>query len=302
MGDVGNKVPALALRFRQRIRHGIERRGQLADLVAAVGVLHTDVKIAGGIGAGGLHHLLNRLGLAHGGQGAGHKGNEQNNGGGHEEQGNERAPDLHQLHRFHDGHHHADDGGAVFIFRHGNGHNELLIGIDAAQIGTRFVDRMLPENGLHHLVGKGDDLAHNAFIRGQQHIAAAVADQKIHIRHTGRHTRQIAQRVVRLLILLRRDQIRRRHVGHQLGAVLHLAALFLHGIAVAQGIKGYAQQQQRQQHHAGCQQKLLPIQVLKAFFQSFHGRLTLLQTCIRRPKRFSAPTGRKHSPPFRAGA
>ena len=72
MGHVGDEVTPLPLRLLQGVRHGVKRRGKLADLAAA-GLLHPHVKVAVGVGAGGLHHLRDGADLLRGGDGAGHE-------------------------------------------------------------------------------------------------------------------------------------------------------------------------------------------------------------------------------------
>ena len=300
MGHVGDEVPPLPLRLLQRIRHGVERRGQLADLAAAACLLHPHVKVAVGVGTGGLHHLRDRLDLLHGGNGAGHKRHQQDDGAEHEEQADERPPHLHQGRAVHNGQHKTQH--RPVLAGHGHAHHELLLLVDAHGAAA-LVAVALGKGPGHDLLRHPDGLAHQPRVGGQQHVAVPVADEEVHIRHPGGHTGQRPQSVLlRGGRLVAGQQIAHRQLGDEVGPVAHLAALLGHGVVVAQGIERHAQQHHGQQHHTGAEHELPPVQAAHGTFDPLPHGLTSLQTCSPRPTRSSAPTGRRRSRSSPAGA
>ena len=283
VGHVGDEVAALPLRLLQRICHGVECRGQLADLAAAAGLLHPHVKVAAGVGPGGLHHLGDGLDLLHGRNGAGDEGNEQDDGAEHEKQADERPPHLHQRRAVHDGQHQAQHIPA--LVGHGHAHHELLLLVDAH--GTApLVAVFVGERRFHDLLRHPDGLAHQPRVGCQEHVALPVADQEVHVRHAGRHACQRPQRV--LLCILRvvaGQQVVHRQLRDQVGPIPHLAALFLHGVVVAQGVERYTQQYHGQQHHTGAEHKLPPVQAVHGPLDPLPHGFTSLRTCSPRPTR-----------------
>ena len=181
VGHVGDEVPALPLRLRQRIRHGVEGLGQLTDLVAAVQLRDAHVEVTGGIGAGGLHHVGDGLDLPHGGDGAGQKGDQQNDGGGHQEQADKGAPHLHDLRLVH---HRQHDAQQLAVLAHdGDGHGELLGGVGVVDVAAALIQGLFRQDVIHDLLGDHDAAAHQIVVGGQQYIALGRADEEVHIRH-----------------------------------------------------------------------------------------------------------------------
>ena len=259
MRDVGDELASLALGFRQGVGHVVEGRRQLADLVAAAGVLHAHVEVSGGIGPGGLDHLPDGLNLAHGGQGAGHKGDQQDDGRGHEEQADEGAPHAHQGPGVHHRQDHAH--GAAVLLGDGHRHHELPEVICAADAAAALVKALVPENGVLNLLGDGHHLASQPFIRGQQGVALVVAQEKVRLGKPGGQGDEILQAGAGGLPV--GGQIVPGHIGNELRVLAHFAAPLGHGVVIAQGVKRHAQQQKRQQHHARRQQELLPIETVE---------------------------------------
>ena len=259
MGDVGNEVAALALRLRQGVGHVVERRRQLADLIVAAGVLHADIEIPGGISPGGPGHFPDGLDLAHGGQGAGHEGNQQDDGRRHEEQADEGAPHAHQGPGVHHRQHHAH--GAAVLPGHGDAHHKLLQIICAADAAAALVKALIAQDGVLDILGHGHHLAPQALVGGQQGVSLLVAQKKVRLGKAGGQSHQVLQ--TGALGLAVGGQIVPGHVGNKLRMLAHLAAALGHGVVIAQAVKRHAQQQQRQQHHPGRQQKLLPVQTVE---------------------------------------
>ena len=266
VGHIGDKVPALTLRLRQRVRHGVEGLGQLTDLVAAVQLGDAHVEITGGIGAGGLHHVGDGLDLPHGGDGAGKERDQQNDGGGHQEHADEGTPHLHDLRLVHHCQH--DTHQLTFAAENGNGHGELLDAVGAVDVAAALIQRLFPQNVVHDILGDGDAAAHQLLVGGQQHVALGRADEEVHIRHAGRHVRQLPQ--CGALVdagVSGGGKVVGGHLGDQLGAGAHLAPLVRRGGAVAEGKEADAQQQQRQQHHTGGQRELMPVETVESPFE-----------------------------------
>ena len=259
MGDVGDELASLVLGFRQGVGHVVEGRRQLADLVAAAGVLHAHVEVSGGIGPGGLDHLPDGLNLAHGGQGAGHKGDQQDDGRGHEEQADEGAPHAHQGPGVHHRQDHAH--GAAVLLGDGHRHHELPDVVCAADAAAALVKALVPENGVLDLLGDGHHLASQPLVGGQQGVALVVAQEKVRLGKPGGQGDEILQAGAGGLPA--EGQIVPGHVGNELRVLAHFAAPLGHGVVIAQGIKRHAQQQKRQQHHARRQQELLPIETVE---------------------------------------
>ena len=92
MGDVGNKLPALALRLLERFRHIIEGSRQLSNLIVTAAVVHADIKVSFGILPRSFDHVPNGLHLPHGGHRGGHKGNHEHHKRGHKEQAHKALP------------------------------------------------------------------------------------------------------------------------------------------------------------------------------------------------------------------
>ena len=258
MGHIGDKVPALALRLLQGVGHGIEGGRQLTDLAAVTGLLHPYIEIAAGIGTGRLDHLGQGLYLPHGGDKAGHERQQQDNGAGHKEQGDEGTPHLGQLRAVHHRQHQSQRV-AVRVC-HGHAHHELLFLI-YAHGAAALVQSLAAQHRLGNVLGDNDGLSGQIGIRRQQDAAGGVADQEVHVRHPGGHPRQRAQSVLLIpLGILAGGEVVHGQLRHQQGAVAHLLPLFRQGVVIAQGVKGHTQQRQRQQHHAGGQHELPPVE------------------------------------------
>ena len=263
------------LRFLQRIRHRVEGRGQLADFVGSVAVLHAHVKLAAAVGARGLHHLADGLDLAHGRQRADDEGNQQNDGRGHEEQPDKRAPHLHERAVFHHGEDDTDKLTGLRVHRR-DADDVLLELVHGPQTRPPLV-AALAHDLLRDVRGQGNRFVHDLLVRGEQDVAVCVADEEVDVRDHGchaRHAHQVLLLIVRLAAV-RCLEKRDGDAGHELRAVVHLVALFRDGVVIAQRKERHAEQQHRQQHHTGCQEKLLPVETAKALFQGCRHRFHL---------------------------
>ena len=265
MGDVGDEVPALALRLRQRVRHVVKARRQLADLIAPVGVLHPHVEVPGGVGPRGLHHLPDGLDLPHGGQGGDDEHQQQDNGGGHEEQADEGPPHPHDGAGVHHRQHHAD--GLVAVLN-GDAHHELFGGVGTAQTAAALIQAAARQDLLRDLLRDGHHLAPQPLVRRQQGIAAVVAHQKFGVGHGATQTDEALE--VFILRLAAGLQVVHGHLSNETGPLLQLVPPLGEVIVIAQGEKGHAQQQQRQHHHAGGQGELLPVEPAEPFLALCH--------------------------------
>ena len=265
VGDIGDELPALALRLLKALRHIIERGRQFADLIVPAVVVHADVKIALGILPGGRRHFPDRLDLPHGGNRGCHEGDHQHHQGRHEKQAHEALP--HGVQRGAGGHgehlaHHLAAGG----IHGGHAHHEPLVFIQAAQIvpgGGLALLHNLPG----HLCRHGHRHAGQVLVRREQHMAFPVADHKVHIGHRGGKGGQLPEVPVILQLLNREEaaalQVIHGKLAHDHGFRPDLPALLAAGIVIAQGAEGSAQQHQCQQNHAYGDEHLPPIQSLK---------------------------------------
>ena len=130
VGDVGDKLAALALRLLERVRHIVEGNRKLRDLRHALVVVHPHVKVAVGKAARRRRHLADGLGLAHTRPCAHHEGQQQHRNRRHEEHAEKRAPHGRQRVRLRHRQHGADDLSAR-VDR--NAHDKILFLIDASE-------------------------------------------------------------------------------------------------------------------------------------------------------------------------
>ena len=113
-----------------------------------------------------------------------------------------------------------------------------------------------------------DALAGQVVVGGEQGLTVFIADEEVHLRHHAGHSSHTAEAVIQLglVSLLRRQEIL-GHLHDELGPHFHLVPLFAYQIVVAQGVKGRAQQQQRQQHHSCDEAELLPVDAAEPVFR-----------------------------------
>ena len=268
MGHIGDEVPALALRLRQGVRHGVEGLGQLTDLVAAVQLGDAHVKVPRGVGTGGLHHVGDGLDLPHGGDGAGQEGDQQDDGGGHQEHADKGTPHLHDLRLVHHRQHDAQKLALVPLDR--DGHGEFLDAVGTADVAAALIQALFAQNVVHDLLWDGDAAAHQILVGGQQDVALGRADEKVHVRHAGGHVRQLPQGCALVNAgVAGGGKVVGGHLSDQLGTGTHLAPLVRGGGAVAQRKEADAKQQQGQQHHTGGQRELVPVETIEFSLESF---------------------------------
>ena len=257
VGNVGDEVPALALRLLQRLRHPVEGHRQLADLVAAAVVLHADVKIPLGVEPGGLGHLPDGLDLPHGGDGADREGDHQHHHGRHQEEPQEGLP--HGVHGC--GGRHGEDraqGRGPVLAQHRHAHHEAAPLIEPQ---VRLLGEVpLPEEGAHHAL-RQRRLPIQALVGREEDGPVRGADEEVHVRDAGGEACEpqhvLAPKGLGLVQIV--PGVDRHHVG----LLLQLLVPLPPGVVIAQGEEGRPQQGQRQQHHAGGDEHLLPVEALK---------------------------------------
>ena len=270
VGDVGDEVPALALRLLQGLRHPVEGRRQLADLVAAAVVLHADVKIPLGVEPGGLGHLPDGLDLPHGGDGADREGDHQHHHGRHQEEPQEGLP--HGVHGC--GGRHGEDraqGRGPVLAQHRHAHHEAVLLIEA-QVRLPGEVPLLKE-GVHHVPRQPGRLPVQGVVRGEEDGPVRGADEEVHVRDAGGKACE-PQHVLaaeRLGLVQEIPGVDRHHVG----LLLQLLVPLPPGVVIAEGEEGRPQQGQCQQHHAGGDEHLLPVEALKMPVQEFLHALAL---------------------------
>ena len=261
MGNIGDELPPLLLRFLKGVRHGVEGFDELADLVLPAGVVDPGVEVALGELPGGGGHVPDGLGLLHGGGGRGHEGDEQHRHGGHAENPQESPPHFRHSVGLRDRQDGADGHRPLGAGRDGHHRPGLFIEAQGGYARIHLPLGQLPAQGQ----GEGDLLVIQLGADAQEFAPLGNPDEEVRAAHLLGYAHHGAQVLLLGQPAAGFDVGVQGHLGDDLRPVPEFAALFRHNIAVGQGKKGRPQQDQRQRHHAYGDGEGPPVDALKSF-------------------------------------